>query len=66
MKFASSEEPFVLISDVMCISPWPLTIETSHLGLVSKFQIRNSEFMITTAQVPPTLKTQLAISSRDT
>ncbi|KAG1672672.1 Trafficking protein particle complex subunit 11 [Nymphon striatum] len=38
MKFgkllkATSEEPFVLLSSIKCTSPWPIVIETSHLGL---------------------------------
>ncbi|CAM1313193.1 TRAPPC11 (predicted) [Pycnogonum litorale] len=32
-KRASSEEPFILLSTITCTSPWPIVIETSHLGL---------------------------------
>ena len=30
-----SEEPFLLLADIKCMSPWPVEIETSSLTLVS-------------------------------
>ncbi|XP_077995405.1 trafficking protein particle complex subunit 11-like [Glandiceps talaboti] len=33
VEHVHSEEPFLLMIDIKCTSPWPITIETSHLTL---------------------------------
>ncbi|XP_070572055.1 trafficking protein particle complex subunit 11-like isoform X1 [Ptychodera flava] len=33
IEHVHSDEPFLLLTDIKCSSPWPVTIETSHLSL---------------------------------